>query len=202
MAEYCSECGKELDVDSKFCTYCGKQIEGKKDDVVYFANNQRWKMWLRNPIVIIILIFVIIGSSYAIYTYLSHTEGLTGAWEGSGTFTDGGIGCTTPNCSYVGTTDPPSVILQLQQNGNMIFGTVTINITDSQAVQLLDQPCSGLNLVSDINNGILSGGRLTFLDDYNNIWTLDFLNDNCQGTVGSNEFDCNGLKGNISLSKK
>lgn len=202
MAKYCPECGKELDVDSKFCTYCGKQIEGKKDDVVYFANNQRWKMWLRNPVVIIILIFVVVGSSYAIYSYLSDTEGLTGTWEGSGTFTDGGIGCTTPACSYVGAMNPPSVVLQLQQNGNMVFGTVTINIADSQVTQLLDQPCSGFNLVSDINNGILNEGRLTFLDDYNNIWTINFLSSNCQGIVGSNEFECTGLEGNISLSKK
>src|SRR4030042_1123889 len=45
--------------------------------------------------------------------------------------------------------------------------------------------CTGFdNSVSDINNGILSSTRLTFMDDGGNIWALNFLNDNCQGTVG------------------
>lgn len=203
MAKYCSKCGKELSGNSELCSNCGKQIEVKKDDVVYFTNNQRWKMWLRNPVVIIILIFVIIGFSYGLYAYLSHTGGLTGTWEGSGTFTNGGIDCTNPACQYVGTMNPPSVILQLQQNGNMVFGTVTINIPQSQVTSLLGEPCLGFdNSVSDINMGILSGNRLTFADDEGNIWTLNFLNNNSQGTVGSNAFGCTGLEGNVSLSKK
>jgi hypothetical protein len=204
MPKYCSECRKELSGNSEFCPNCGKQTEIKKNEVVYFANNQSWKMWLRNPVVIIILVFAIIGSSYGIYAYFSHDEGLTGTWEGSGTFTNGGITCTDPPCEYVGAVDPPSVVLELQQNGNYVFGTVTINIPDSQVQELVSGAgCTGFdNSVSDINNGILSGTRLTFMDDGGNIWTLNFLNNNCQGTVGSNAFNCTGLVGNIFLGKK
>jgi endogenous inhibitor of DNA gyrase (YacG/DUF329 family) len=206
MAKYCPECGKELSDNPKFCPECGKQIEGKKESVNEVFKKRHARKGIKKAVMIIIFIFAAIAVIYVFYTYLelngfiSPMDGLSGTWEGSGTFTNN---CDNPACEYVGTMNPPSVILQLQQNGNMVFGTVTINIPQSQVQELLGQPCYGFdNSVSDINNGILSSTRLTFMDDGGNIWTLNFLSDNCQGTVGSNAIGCTGLQGDVSLSKK
>jgi hypothetical protein len=126
--------------------------------------------------------------------------GLSGTWEGSGTFTNN---CDNPACAYNGGINPPSVILVLQQNGNNVFGTVTLNIPASQVQTLIPgQGCSGRIGTSDIYNGVLSGNRLTFADSGYNIWTINFLSNNCQGTVDNNDMSCTGLRGSISLSKK
>jgi hypothetical protein len=210
MAKYCPECGKELSGNPKFCPECGKQIQGKTGSVDEVFKKRHERKGIKRAVMVVIFIFAAVAFIYVFYTYLdingfiSPMGGLTGTWEGSGTFTNGGIDCTNPACRYVGTMNPSSVILQLQQNGNMVFGTVTINIPDSQVQTLISgQGCTGFdNSVSDIYNGVLSGNRLTFADIGGNIWTLNFLNNNCQGTVGSNAIGCTGLQGDVSLSKK
>ncbi|DAC72806.1 MAG TPA: hypothetical protein DSN98_03225 [Thermoplasmata archaeon] len=212
MPAYCSGCGGELLDDARFCPACGKQREMqpvKTQDVPVgvVVRNRSGKIGFKNPIMVIIFVFAILGFAYVAYTYvnfdgiLSPTGSLSGGWEGSGTFTNN---CDNPACRYVGTLNPPSVILDLQQNGNMVFGTVTINIPASQVQTLIaGQGCSGFdNSVSEIYNGVLSGNRLTFADLGGNIWTLNFLSNNCQGTVGSNDVGCQGLQGTVSLSKK
>jgi len=202
MAKYCPECGKELSDNSKFCPNCGKQIEIRRGSIDEVFKKKHSRM--RTIVSAVIIIFAVAGFIYVFFSFmdiggfLSPMGSLSGTWEGSGTFTNN---CDNPACEYVGTMNPPSVILQLQQNENMVFGTVTINIP--QANPLLDQPCFGFdNSVSDIYNGVLSGNRLTFADIAGNIWTLNFLNNNCQGTVGSNAIGCTGLQGDVSLSKK
>lgn len=218
MPKYCSECGRELNDNDKFCPGCGKQIdaerggteEKKKESVDEIFKKRHGRRGIKTVVMVIIFVFAGLAFSYVLYTYLdlngflSPMGGLSGTWEGSGTFTNGGIDCTNPACRYVGTMNPPSVILQLQQNGNMVFGTVTINIPQSQVQELIaGQGCTGFdNSVSDIYNGVLSGNKLTFADIGGNIWTLDFLNDNCRGTVGSNAIGCTGLQGDVSLSRK
>jgi hypothetical protein len=206
----CPGCEKELIGNPKFCPECGKQIDGRVGTVDEVFKRRHSRKGLRIVVTAVIIIFVVAGFAYVFFSFIdingfiSPMGGISGTWEGSGTFTNGGIDCTNPACKYVGTMNPPSVILQLQQNGNYVFGTVTINIPASQVQDLISGAgCTGFdNSVSDINNGILSSTRLTFMDDGGNIWTLNFLNDNCQGTVGSNAIGCTGLQGDVSLSKK
>lgn len=133
--------------------------------------------------------------------FLSPEGGLTGTWVGSGTFTNN---CDNPACRYVGTLNPPSVTLELQQNENYVFGTVTINIPDSQVQSLIaGQGCTGFNnSVSEIYNGVVSGTRFTFADSGGNIWSFNILSDNLQGVVGNNEPGCLGLQGEVSLQKQ
>lgn len=206
MTRYCSECGKEVSDNAKFCSECGKQIDEKKAPIGDTFKKRHARKGLKKAVSVIIIIFAVVILVYVFYTYLefngfiSTTDWLSGTWEGSGIFTNN---CDNPACKYVGTMNPPSVILQLQQDGNYVFGTITRNIPQSQVTELLGQPCYGFdNSVSDIYNGVLSGNRLTFVDIGENIWTLNFLNDNCQGTVDSNAIGCTGLQGDISLSKK
>ncbi len=201
----CPGCEKELIGNPKFCPECGAQINKNVKPVDEVFKRRHSRRGLRLAATFGIIILIVAGVAYVFVSVLDLDSfigptGISGTWEGSGTFTNN---CDNPACRYVGTMNPPSVILELQQNENMVFGTVTINIPDSQVEELLGQPCLGFdNSVSDINNGILSSTRLTFMDDWGNIWTLNFLSDNCQGTVGSNAIGCTGLQGDVSLSKK
>jgi hypothetical protein len=205
MAIVCPNCKIELIGNPKFCPKCGTQINKNVKPVDEVFKRRHSRRGLRLAATFGIIILIVAGVAYVFVSVLDLDSfigptGISGTWEGSGTFTNN---CDNPACRYVGTMNPPSVILELQQNENMVFGTVTINIPDSQVEELLGQPCLGFdNSVSDINNGILSSTRLTFMDDGGNIWTLNFLSDNCQGTVGSNAIGCTGLQGDVSLSRK
>jgi|GEM_PF-5537772 len=209
MAIVCPNCKIELIGNPKFCPECGAQINKNVKPVDEVFKRRHSRRGLRLAATFGIIILIVAGFAYVFVSVLDLDSfigptGISGTWEGSGTFTNGGIDCTNPACRYVGTMNPPSVVLELQQNGNYVFGTVTINIPDSQVQELVSGAgCTGFdNSVSDINNGILSSTRLTFMDDGGNIWTLNFLSDNCQGTVGSNAIGCTGLQGDFSLSKK
>ncbi|MCX6666388.1 MAG: zinc-ribbon domain-containing protein [Euryarchaeota archaeon] len=208
MTQHCTGCGKELLDDSQFCSQCGKQTEMiKKDNADAVVKKRSTKTGKKNPVMIIILIFAVLGVIYVFYTYadingfISPMGGLSGTWEGSGTFTNN---CQNPACRYVGTMNPPSVFLQLQQNGNSVYGTVTINIPQSQVQTLISgQGCSGFDhSQSQIYNGVISGSRLTFADLGGNIWSLNILSDNLQGVVGNSMSGCLGLQGDVSLSRK
>lgn len=206
MARYCSNCGKEVSETAKFCSECGQDFDERKTQGDDVFKKRHTKKGVKKIVSVVIVLFAILVLGYVLYNYmefdsvLSPMGGLSGTWEGSGTFTNN---CDNPACRYVGTTNPPSVILQLQQDGKYVFGTITLNIPQSQVTELLGQQCYGFdNSVSDIYNGVLSGNRLTFADIGGNIWTLNFLNNNCQGTVDSNAAGCTGLQGDISLSKK
>ncbi len=205
MKNYCPTCGKELSETAKFCEECGQQVDEGKTRPKATKRRPATKAATKViPLVIFLVVLVIVG--YFLYNYIEFDSvlppmgGLSGTWEGSGTFTNN---CENPACRYVGTMNPPSVILQLEQDGNYVFGTVTINIPQSRVQALLDQPCTGFdNSVSDIYNGRLSGNRLTFTDLGGNTWTLNFLSSTCQGSVSSDALGCTGLQGTISLSKK
>lgn len=204
----------------RFCPNCGERL----DAIGVQERIQRWEdalgtgqpshhhgkpvLRLRHPIVVVSLIFGVIVIAYGIY-YLADTSGLlspmgglTGTWVGSGSFTNGGVGCGNPACKYEGSLNPPSVILQLQQNGNMVFGTITIDITEVTP-QFAGADCPLLDeSQSELYNGVLSGNRLTFADIGSNIWTLNFINGICTGNVDSNNIGCTGLKGTIRLTKQ
>jgi len=208
MTVVCPNCKLKLEGHPKFCPKCNAQID--KDvlaiDEVFKRPHSRRGLRLAATFGIIIMItaagIYVFFSVLDLDSFISPT-GISGTWEGSGTFTNGGIDCGNPACRYVGSMNPPSVILQLQQNGNYVFGTVTINIPDSQVQVLVPgMGCRGFNSQSDINNGILSSTHLSFMDDMGNIWHLQFTGVNCDGTVGSNAIGCTGLQGNVNLQRK
>lgn len=208
MAKICPHCKLEVSDDLKICPHCGKKMDKGVRPVDEVFKRRHSRKGLRMVATAGIIIFVVAGVLYVFFTFIDVNSfigsmGISGTWEGSGTFTNGGIDCVNPACRYVGGMNPPSVILELQQNGNYVFGTITIDIPDSQVETLVEgQGCQGIAAQSDINNGILSSTRLTFMDDWGNIWDLRFVNDNCHGTVGSNAIGCTGLQGDISLQKK
>jgi predicted nucleic acid-binding Zn ribbon protein len=110
----------------KYCPECGKQIEGKKGSVDEVFKKRHARKGIKKAVMVVIFIFAAIAVIYVFYTYLelngfiSPMGSLSGTWEGSGTFTNN---CDNPACKYVGTMNPPSVILVLTQNGNYVFGT-------------------------------------------------------------------------------
>jgi len=208
MPKYCSGCGKELPDNPKFCPACGKQIETEVNETANKVFKKRpARTGAQKVALVIIIIFVVVAFLYIFYVFvdingfISPMGGVSGTWAGSGTFTNN---CDNPACRYVGSMNPPSVTLSLQQNENMVFGTVTINIPQSQVQTLIPgQGCTGFdNSVSSIYNGVISGSRLTFADVGGNIWSLNILSDNLQGVVGNSEPGCFGLQGTVSLSRK
>lgn len=208
MSVSCPECGKELQDNPKFCPECGRQLEaGKKENVDAPSKKRPTKKGMKNLVMTLILIFALLGFFYVLYTYvdfngiISPTGGVTGTWEGSGTFTNN---CANPACRYVGTMNPPSVILDLEQNGNSVTGTITINIPSSQVETLIPgQGCSGFdNSISTIYNGVISGTHLTFFDEGYNVWSLNIIGSGLQGVVTNDQTGCTGLEGSVSLSKK
>ena len=194
MVKYCSNCGAQTDDNINFCGACGNKIGSTK---------KRTKS--QKIVLIPILIFSVIVFSYAFYTFMSldgllASSNVTGTWEGSGTFTNN---CVNPACRYIGTLNPPSVSLVLQQNGNTILGTVTINIADSQVQTLIaGQDCQGLSASGQIANGVISSSRLTFYDPGGNLWSLDVTSYGLQGIVTSDQIGCLGLAGEVSLARK
>ncbi len=206
MAHYCPNCGTEVKDRAKFCEECGQSLDQGKTQGDDVFKRRHAKSRVKKIISIAIILFALLVLGYFLYNYMEYDSflspmgGLSGTWEGSGTFTNN---CENPACRYVGTMNPPSVILQLEQEGNYVFGTITLNIPVSQVTELLGQPCNGFdNSASDIYNGVLNGNRLTFTDIGGNIWTLNFSSKTCQGTVDSDAAGCTGLQGDITLSKK
>jgi hypothetical protein len=99
--------------------------------------------------------------------------------------------------------NPPSIILELQQNGNTVAGTVTFNYPDSQVQELLGYPCSARVGTGPISNGLISSTHLTFTDPGGNEWALNIIGSGLQGFVRNTDSGCLGLQSNdISLSKK
>ena len=194
MAKYCSNCGAQIEENIKFCGACGNKIETTK------AKTKSQKI-----VMVSVLIFVIITFSYVFYTFitlegLSDFGNLTGTWEGSGTFTNN---CANPACRYAGSMNPPSVSLALQQNGNTVTGTVTIDIPQAQVQTLIaGQDCTALSATGQIIDGEITSSRLTFLDPGGNLWSLDVTSFGLQGVVTNNQPGCLCLAGQVTLSRK
>ena len=194
MIKFCSNCGTQIQDNIKFCGACGKKIESTKR-----------KTKTQKIVMISVLIFAVIAFSYVFYTFitldgLSASGNITGTWEGSGSFTNN---CVNPACRYAGSMNPPSVSLVLQQNGNTVTGTVTINIPQSQVQTLISgQDCSALSASGQIINSAISSSRFTFTDPGGNLWSLNIIGNGLQGVVTSDQIGCLGLAGQVSLVRK
>lgn len=130
---------------------------------------------------------------------------LTGNWEGSLTFTNN---CPNPACLYKGRMNPPSVTMELKQNGNNVIGNVTVNFG---SFEIEGQNCAtfqvlvnqGIQSISVVNNGVISSSKFTFTDVGGNFWELGLTTDLLQGTISSKVPGCMGIKSDkVKLSRK
>ena len=200
-----------MEDDTNFCGKCGTKVIGQYPKNVHTVNipikQYPKNIHTKRPILrIALVIFVGIVLAIIFYSFLEingfiSPTSVSGRWEGYGTFTNN---CDNPACVYHGSMNPPSVILQLQQNGNTVAGTVTLNYPASQVEERLGYPCNGFdNSVSQIFNGLISSTHLTFTDEGGNEWALDIVGSGLQGFVRNNDPGCLGLQSSdISLSRK
>lgn len=140
---------------------------------------------------------------------LSPAVVLTGNWAGSLTFTNN---CPNPACRYQGRMNPPSITMQLQQNGNAVAGAVTVNFAHFEIEELVPgMECGtfqqlvqqGAQSQSPIQNGVISSSRFTFTDIGGNNWDLRVTNDQIQGTISNNEPGCMGIQSNtVALTRQ
>lgn len=137
---------------------------------------------------------------------ISPARDLTGNWQGSMTFTNN---CPNPACRYKGRMVPPSITMNLQQNGNVVIGAATMDTRNFTVEELVPgMQCAtflaALGVAtSNINNGVISSSRFTFTDDGGNFWSLNLTTDLLQGTISNNDPGCMGLSSNnVSLSRQ
>lgn len=212
MVKNCIACGAQMRDDANFCGKCGTKVIGEYPKNVHtvgipikqYPKNIHKKRPILNILLVIFIagvLTIVVYGFLEINGFISPMTGISGTWEGKGTFTNN---CDNPACRYVGTTNPPSIILQLQQNGNAVAGTITLNYPDSQVEELIGYPCFGYdNALSQIHNGLISSTHLTFTDDGGNEWALNVVGRGLQGFVRNNDIGCLGLQSSdISLFKK
>ena len=142
-------------------------------------------------------------------TTITPARDLTGNWEGSIIFTNN---CPNPACRYQGRMMPPSLTMNLVQNGNQVAGTVTVNFANFEIEELISgQSCGtfeelirqGTVSQSQINDGVISSSRFTFTDVGDNNWDLSLTTDLLQGTITSKVPGCMGIKStDVRLSRR
>ncbi|MFA5084542.1 MAG: hypothetical protein WC475_04170 [Candidatus Paceibacterota bacterium] len=140
------------------------------------------------------------GASPKIDSTISPAEGFSGTWEGAATLTGN---CANPSCKYIGSMNPPSVSLALQQNGNNAAGTITLNYPSSKVQTLISgMGCQAMSATGNIANGVISSTHISFEDPAGNVWSLNMIGSGLQGTVSNSQAGCIGLQGSVSLAKK
>jgi len=130
---------------------------------------------------------------------LTPARDLTGQWTGSATFTNN---CPNPACRWRTRLSPPSVILNLTQQGSTVTGTVTLSLGQGE-VLVTGATCTSNTATGPITNGVVSGAAFNFRDPGGNLWNLGFTTDLMQGTVSNSAPGCFGLQAsNVSLSRQ
>ncbi len=128
-----------------------------------------------------------------IKSIVSPARNLTGQWSGSFTFTNN---CPNPAYQYIGKKNPPSLTMNLKQNGNIVTGTVTIhsdNLVAKQFVSGMENPFKG-DATSNVFNGTISSSHFTFSDEGGNMWSLNLSNDLLKGIISNNQPGCLGIQ--------
>ncbi|MCK4670225.1 MAG: hypothetical protein KAT43_03400 [Nanoarchaeota archaeon] len=133
---------------------------------------------------------------------------LTGTWKGSITFTNN---CANPACRYIGKVNPPSIIMNLQQNGNNVAGNVILDFANFEIEELVEgMGCDtfaqmvdqGARIPSPVA-GTVSSSKFTFTDVGGNFWELMLTTDLMQGTIKNDAPGCMGIESNnVKLSRK
>lgn len=141
-------------------------------------------------------------------TAISPAVDVTGNWEGSIVFTNN---CPNPACRYRGRLLPPSITMNLAQNGNNVNGAVTITFANFDIEELVEEQACGTfqqlvqqGAVSQSPiQGTISSSRLTFVDVGGNVWELMMTSDLMQGTVSNAEPGCSGIRSDdVKLSRQ
>ncbi len=142
-------------------------------------------------------------------TTITPARDLTGNWEGSIIFTNN---CPNPACRYKGRMIPPSLTMNLVQNGNQVAGVVTVNFANFEIEELVSgQDCGtfeelvrqGAVSPSQINKGVISSSRFTFTDVGDNNWDLSLTTDLLRGTITSSVPGCMGITSTeVRLSRR
>ena len=215
MPKFCEECGTKLKPGSKFCDECGYNFS--KGVQTPGGGPRRSALQSIGLIFLFLLVFLMVVGFLAsvsdntenkasptqnpatatpsLNPTLQPAGDLNGRWEGSITFTNN---CANPACRYTGRMNPPSLVMQLQQNGGRVTGTVTIYPQNFDVQELVaGQGCaafrsSGVS-TTQVNNGVYSASRFTFTDSAGNAWSLNAISSGLQGTVSSNVAGCLGI---------
>ncbi len=129
-------------------------------------------------------------------TTITPARDLTGQWQGSFTFTNN---CPNPACRYKGRLVPPSVALNLVQNGDQVAGAITVDFNQFEIDELVGMPCptfreAGGVQQTQIFGGTVSSSRFTFQDVGGNTWDLMLTTDLLKGTVSNNDPGCMGIQ--------
>ena len=142
-------------------------------------------------------------------TTLPPARDITGTWEGSVEFTNN---CPNPACRYIGKMKPPSLIMNLQQNGSNVAGNIILDFANFEIEELVPgMNCGtfqqmvnqGIRIPSPINKGTVSSSKFTFTDVGDNFWELMLTTDLLQGTITNNEPGCMGITSHkVKLSRK
>ncbi len=138
-------------------------------------------------------------------TTITPARDLTGQWSGSFTFTNN---CPNPACRYTGRLVPPSLALNLVQNGNQVGGALTVDFNQFETEELVGMPCptfreAGGVQQTQIFGGTVSSSRFTFQDVGGNTWNLMLTTDLLKGTVSNNDPGCMGIQSSdVSLRRQ
>lgn len=137
-------------------------------------------------------------------TTITPARDLTGQWTGSFTFTNN---CPNPACRYQGRLVPPSLALNLVQNGNQVAGAITVDFNQFAVEELVGMPCPTFREAGGVQQtqlvgGTVSSSRFTFQDVGGNTWDLMLITDLLKGTVSNNNPGCMGIQSSdVSLSR-
>ena len=141
-------------------------------------------------------------------TTISPAVDVTGNWAGSLVFTNN---CPNPACRYTGRLVPPSITMNLAQNGNNVNGAVTVHFANFEIEELVEGQVCGTfqqliqqQVVSQSPiQGTISSSRLTFADVGGNVWELMVTSDLMQGTISNTEPGCLGIQSNdVKMSRQ
>jgi hypothetical protein len=123
---------------------------------------------------VLALLVLLAGSPLGAQAPPSAPPTLLGSWSGSGKFTNE---WGSP-CQYMGATTPPSVSLELKQEGEEITGSLTLNIATA-----VGPGCPALQKHYDIEEAVVSGSNVSFQDPAGHTWDLALRGDLLEGIV-------------------
>lgn len=91
--------------------------------------------------------------------------------------------------------------MSLKQNGNIIAGTVSLDLNDVKAL-IPNWTCSPVRGSSPIRDGVIYMDKFDFSDMAGNKWKMNLTSSSMDGTVDNNSPGCINIKSNGKLILK